>query len=92
MATSEKQLDNGSFRVVRWTIEPDDAIPLHRHEYEYVVVPLVDATMFVISADGSEVAAEIRVGQSYNRPAGAEHTVQNRGDTTISFVEIERLS
>lgn len=91
MATSETQLDNGAFRVTRWTIAPDDAIPMHHHEYEYVVVPLVDATMFVVGGDGSEIAAEIRTGQSYTHAAGAEHTVQNRGRDIISFVEIERL-
>lgn len=92
MATSETQIDNGIFRVTKWVIEPGGAIPMHRHEYEYVVVPLVNDTMYVTNADGSEIAAELRIGQSYARPAGAEHTVANRGTATIVFVETERLS
>lgn len=92
MAISETQIDNGIFRVVKWTIEPGDAIPRHVHEYEYVVVPLVNDTMHVTNADGSEIAAELQIGQSYTRPAGAEHTVANRGTETIVFVEIEQLS
>lgn len=92
MATGETQIDNGIFRVVKWTIEPGDAIPRHVHEYEYVVVPLVNDTMHVTNADGSEIAAELQIGQSYTRPAGAEHTVANRGTETIVFVEIEQLS
>jgi hypothetical protein len=42
MATGETQIDNGVFRVTKWIIEPNDAIPMHVHEYEYVVVPLVN--------------------------------------------------
>lgn len=92
MATGETQIDTGSLRVTRWDIEPGGAIPLHRHEHEYVVVPLVDATLHVVDADGSEAAVELRVGRSYARPAGAHHTVANRGSAPLAFVEIERLS
>lgn len=92
MATGETQIDNGVFRVVQWTIEPDDAIPMHVHSHDYVVVPLVNATMHVTPADGVEFATEIRVGESYARAAGAEHTVANRGTQPLVFVEIETLS
>jgi mannose-6-phosphate isomerase-like protein (cupin superfamily) len=91
MARSETQIDNTAFRVTKWTVEPSDAIPMHVHEHEYVVVPLVNDTMYVTNADGSEIAADLRIGQSYARPAGAEHTVSNRGATAIVFVEIEKL-
>lgn len=91
MASGEMQVDNGIFRVTKWTIEPNDAIPMHVHEFEYVVVPLVNDSMHVLNSDGSEILAEIRIGQSYTRPAGAEHTVANRGGNTIEFVEIEKL-
>lgn len=91
MAIADQQIDAGTFRVTKWTIPPGDEIPHHTHEFDYVVVPLVDGVMHVVSADGSEAAAEIRVGQSYARQAGAEHTVANRGNDVIEFVEIERL-
>ena len=58
-----------------------------------MAVPLVTDTMYVVAADGVEIAAELVVGQSYSRPAGSEHTVENRGDRDpIVFVEVERLS
>jgi mannose-6-phosphate isomerase-like protein (cupin superfamily) len=91
MALGEMQIDNGVFRVTKWTIQPDDAISMHVHEFAYVVVPLVDDEMHVMNADGSEVVAQIRIGDSYSRPAGAEHTVLNRGGNTIAFVEIEKI-
>ena len=91
MASSEQQIDNGALRVTKWTIDPNDEIPRHIHEFEYVVVPLVNGVMHVLNSDGSEIAAEIRIGQSYAREAGAEHTVINRGSEVIAFVEIEKL-
>ncbi|MDF3341756.1 cupin domain-containing protein [Mycolicibacterium septicum] len=89
----EVQLENEWFRVTRWTINPGGAIPMHRHDHEYVVVPLVTDTMHVVTADGNEIVAELIAGQSYSRPAGSEHTVENRGDLNpIVFVEVERLA
>lgn len=92
-SNGEIQLENDHFRVTKWTIEAGGAIPMHRHEYEYVVVPLVSDTMHVVTADGDEIVAELVAGQSYSRPAGSEHTVENRGKgDPIVFVEVERLS
>ena len=49
--------------------------------------------MHVVNADGSELAAQLVAGQSYTRPAGAEHRVENRGaDAAVAFVEVEKLS
>jgi len=88
----EVQLDNELFRVTKWTIEPGGAIPMHRHDYDYVVVPLVSATMHVTDDDGTEIVAELVEGQSYSRGAGATHVVENRNESgLIAFVEVERL-
>ncbi|HEY4615006.1 MAG TPA: cupin domain-containing protein [Citricoccus sp.] len=89
---SEVQLENDRFRVTKWTIDPGGAIPLHRHEHDYVVVPLVTGQMHVVAADGSEIVAELVTGQSYSRPAGSEHRVENRGASqAVEFIEVERL-
>ena len=88
----EVQLDNGIFRVTRWTIEPGGVIPMHRHEHEYVVVPMVTDSMHVRNSDGTELTADLQAGVSYTRPAGSEHEVSNPdGDDAVIFVEIERL-
>lgn len=89
---SEVQLENEHFRVTRWTIEPGGTIPMHRHEYEYVVVPLVTAAMHVRTVDGAEFVTELQTGTSYSRPSGSEHEISNpEGDEPIIFVEVERL-
>lgn len=91
-AHSEVQIDNEHFRATKWIIDPGAEIPMHDHPYEYVVVPLTDSTMHVTNADGSEIVAELRIGESYTRSAGARHQVENRVSTDpIVFVEIEKL-
>lgn len=90
-AVAETQIDNTIFRVTKWTIPPGDMIPMHVHEHEYVVVPLVNDRMHVTNSDGSEIAVDLHKGQSYTRAAGAEHSVANRGSDVIVFVEIETL-
>ncbi|WP_209324247.1 cupin [Brevibacterium renqingii] len=91
-STGEVQLDNGVFRVTKWTIRPEGVIPMHRHEHEYVVVPMVTDTMLVRNSDGTEIRAELEAGVSYTRPAGSEHEVSNPGGSAdVVFVEIERL-
>ena len=90
---SEVQLENEHFRVTRWTIEPGGIIPMHRHDVEYVVIPLVTERMHVRNADGSESPANLIHGSSYTRPAGAEHEVSNPYSAEpIVFVEVEKLS
>ncbi|MBN9612910.1 MAG: cupin domain-containing protein [Actinobacteria bacterium] len=92
-SVGELQLENEHFRVTKWTIEPGGAIPMHRHDHEYVVIPLVTATMHVATAEGDELVAELITGQSYTRPAGSEHRVENRGaEAAVVFVEVEKLS
>ena len=92
-ATAEVQLENADFKVTRWTIEPGAVIPMHRHEFEYVVVPMVTDTMTVVDASGAVHEAALVAGQSYSRPAGTEHQVENRSSSSaIVFVEVEKLS
>ncbi|MCA0379200.1 MAG: cupin domain-containing protein [Actinobacteria bacterium] len=92
-AQSEIQLENEFFRVTKWTIAPGSVIPMHLHEHEYVVTPLVDGVMHVVTSDGEEIVAELVMGESYSRPSGSEHRIENRrSSAAIVFVEAERLS
>lgn len=87
------QLENDIFRVTKWTIEPGGFIPMHRHEFEYVVIPLATVDMQVVNADGSEFTSRLVAGESYSRPAGSEHRIEHRGSSQdVVFVEVERLA
>jgi beta-alanine degradation protein BauB len=74
--------------VTEWRLPPGSAIGHHRHEYDYVVVPVTDGELTVVSAELT-AASPIRAGQSYFRKAGVEHDVRNATAREIVFVEVE---
>jgi beta-alanine degradation protein BauB len=85
------QLDDEVFRVTEWRFPPGASTGWHRHERDYVVVPLTTGELTIVTVDG-EVAAALTAGQSYTRRAGVEHDVQNRNDFEFVFVEVERTA
>jgi len=82
------QVDTVEVRVTEWRLPPRSVIGHHRHEHDYVVVPVTDGELTVISADGRAVSP-IAAGRSYFRKAGVEHDVCNETAREIIFVEIE---
>jgi len=87
-ARASVQVDTPEARVTEWRLPPGSAIGHHRHEHDYVVVPITDGVMTVISASGS-AQNPIKLGQSYFRKAGVEHDVRNDTTREIVFIEIE---
>ena len=87
-ATPTVQEDNERVRVTEWRFAPGAATGWHRHEYDYVVVPLTSGPLLLESATG-EATANLTAGVSYFRRAGVEHDVINPGPSEFAFVEIE---
>ena len=90
-AVSSEQHHTDSVRVTRWDIAPGAHTGPHRHDFDYLVVPLVDARMTLTFPDGTHTVAELHPGQSYLRAAGVQHDVSNEGPDHVAFVEIELL-
>ncbi len=83
-------LDDGRVRVTTWTFDTAGAaIGHHRHEFDYVVVPITGGTFTVTDADGSVREMEQVAGSPYLGSAGTEHDVANATDRAAVFVEIE---
>jgi quercetin dioxygenase-like cupin family protein len=82
------QVDTPEARVTEWRLAPGSATGRHRHEYDYVVVPMTDGTLSVIAGDGRS-QRQLEAGQSYFRKAGVEHDVRNETAREIVFVEVE---
>jgi quercetin dioxygenase-like cupin family protein len=82
------QVETTEARVTEWRLPPGSAIGHHRHQHDYVVVPITDGVLTVVSASGA-VQSPITAGQSYFRKAGVEHDVRNDTAREIVFVEIE---
>ena len=87
-ARATVQEDNDRVRVTEWRFPPGTATGWHRHEYDYVVVPMTTGPLMVRNAEG-ESTAQLTAGASYFRRAGVEHDVINPGPSDVVFVEIE---
>jgi putative ABC transport system substrate-binding protein len=87
-ATGTVQVDTAEVQVTEWRLPAGSAIGRHRHARDYVVVPITDGELTVVSASGV-ARSPIRTGQSYFRKAGVEHDVRNETAREIVFVEIE---
>jgi quercetin dioxygenase-like cupin family protein len=87
---TDRQIDNTRARVTRHKMAPGASTGFHRHDYDYVIVPVTDGRMRIVEG-GRESVSELSAGISYFRPAGVEHDVINGGDRDLIFVEIEFL-
>jgi beta-alanine degradation protein BauB len=88
MAVSTVQIDNGRVRATEWRFAPQAHTGWHRHEHDYVVVPLSTGSLLLATDDG-EASAQLTAGVAYARPAGVEHDVINPNDHEFVFVEVE---
>lgn len=85
------QIDNDRVRVTEWRFPPGAATGYHRHEMDYVVVPLTSGRLRLVEPAGTREVT-LAAGVSYTRPAGVEHDVINANDFEFTFVEIELKS
>jgi len=87
-ADIDRQIDTQRTRVTRYRLAPGATTGAHRHEHDYVIVPVTSGRLRVV-ADGKEVFADLASGVSYARPAGVEHEVFNAGSGEMVFIEVE---
>jgi len=85
-------INNDRARVTEWRFkERGDNTGWHRHEYDYVVVPLFDGTLEIETEGGKRTVGDMKTGIPYFREAGVEHDVINGNDFECAFVEIELI-
>ena len=88
-ATPTRLIDNERVRVTEWRFRPGEATGWHRHEFDYVVVPVTTGQLHLKEPDG-ERTIEIVTGSPYFREEGVEHDVINPSDTDdVIFIEVE---
>jgi len=88
-AEASVTVDSERVRVTSWTFQPGQATGMHRHELDYVVVPVSGGSFTVTGPDGARSELRQEPGQAYARQAGVEHDVANAGPRTAVFVEVE---
>ena len=81
-------IDNDRVRVTRWRFAPGAATGWHRHEHDYVIVPLTDGSLTLVEPEG-ERQSDLTTGVPYFREAGVKHDVVNADEHEFEFIEIE---
>ena len=82
--------DNDEVRVTTWTFGAAGAATgQHRHEFDYVVVPITGGRFEVVEIDGSVREMNQVAGSPYLGAAGTAHDVVSAAAQEAVFVEIE---
>lgn len=88
-AKGTKLIDNDRVTVWEWRFaKPGDNTGWHRHGHDYVVVPILDGSLKIVTKDG-ESTAHMKAGAPYFRQEGVEHDVVNATAGEYAFIEIE---
>ena len=82
-------IDNERTRVTEWRFAPGAATGWHRHELDYVIVPMMDGDLRIVTEGGEITVAELQTGVPYYREIGVEHDVINANDFEYAFIEVE---
>jgi quercetin dioxygenase-like cupin family protein len=89
MAKSNVMIDNDRVRVTEWSFEIGDETGHHVHEFDYVVVPMLDGQLKIVDDEGNESISSLTEGNSYYRNKGVSHNVLNNNDFPYKFIEVE---
>jgi len=84
--------ENDPVRVWDLTLEPGEAIPLHRHELDYLYVVIGDGTLQTEFADGTtDPPRDMADGEVRFRPVDNEavHATRNVGSTPWRNIVVE---
>ncbi len=85
-------IENARPRVTDWRFAArGDNTGWHRHEHDYVVVPLFDGALELHEPGGTKRLADLHDGVPYFRETGVEHDVINANDFGCAFIEVECL-
>jgi hypothetical protein len=89
IARTDTTADDDRVRVTTLTFGDGDETGDHRHEFDYIVVPVTGGTFVVTDRDGATRELVQTAGSPYLGRAGTEHNVVNRSGGAAAFVEIE---
>ncbi|HSF95305.1 MAG TPA: cupin domain-containing protein [Thermohalobaculum sp.] len=82
-------VDNEHVRVTEWRFAPGAATGWHRHEFDYVITPVIGGAVEIEGPGGGRTPFVMEPGKSYFREAGVEHDVINGPGGELRFVEVE---
>ena len=90
-AVATVKIEEPRARVIEYRFAPGAETGWHRHNHDYVVVPMLDGKLLLEEPGGTSRVAELRTLVPYARRAGVEHNVINPNDYEFAFLEVEIL-
>ena len=91
MAKANVFIDNDKVKVTEWSFEIGDSTGHHIHEYNYIVVPMLDGELKILEKNNIETIPKLFKGGAYYRDKREEHNVFNNNNFPYSFIEIELI-
>ena len=91
MAKPTVLIENDKIKVTEWYFEVNDSTGHHIHEYDYIVVPMLDGELKILDKNNKETISKLNKGGAYYRDKGVEHDVFNNNNFPYSFIEIELI-
>lgn len=89
LALRGADLDNDFVHVIDAIQQPHVVGPMHRHQYNRVLVYLDDADIAVTNQDGTKENQHWNAGQAVWAPAAGMHTSENTGAKPVHVIEVE---
>tara|TARA_B110000196_G_scaffold319562_1_gene337983 strand:- start:1576 stop:1854 length:279 start_codon:yes stop_codon:yes gene_type:complete len=89
MAKASVLIENEKVKVTEWYFEVGDSTGIHIHEYDYVIIAMLDGDLRIVDSDNKETVSKLTKGTSYFREKGVNHNVFNNNDYPYSFIEVE---
>ncbi len=92
-AQSKVLIENEKLRATEWRFPAlGDNTGWHRHEHDYLVIPMRNGALEIENEDGQRTRTELVTGAPYFRERGVEHDVINGNDFEYVFIEVELLA
>ena len=91
MANSKVLVKNDKVIVTEWSFEVGDSTGQHKHQYNYVVVPMLDGELKIIDKENKETISKLSKGVAYYRDKGVRKIVVIKNIMLNSFIEVEML-
>jgi quercetin dioxygenase-like cupin family protein len=81
--------ENDAVRVWTFSVGPGGLKPMHRHDLDYVIVPLSGGRVEITTIEGRSRIGEDKVGEVIWQDAGETHQLQNLNDFPYRNILVE---
>lgn len=81
--------ENDAVRVWTFSVGPGGLKPMHRHELDYVIVPLSGGKVEITTIEGRARIGEDKVGEIIWQDAGETHQLRNLSDFPYRNILVE---